>query len=188
MINVQNLIDRYKKVIKSPYSAVTGFLSWGGKQYYAINSDEALNINSQWNKEFITNEEGFVEEYKIGEDQHPYLYFLDIDHTKPVSYEEWIKTMAKEGYPEDRYDLYTTDNPFRVERKYRYKTTDLYPWPWYPDREIKSFTVVRIAPFWTLGEEYEVEETGLITSEDDQTKLWLDEALSFPEFFKPNYK
>lgn len=65
MKNMQEIIDRYKNVIPEGRS-VTGFLMWGGKPYYEINSKKPLSINSITGVEFITNKKGQVQLYDLG--------------------------------------------------------------------------------------------------------------------------
>lgn len=70
------------------------------------------------------------------------------------------------------------------------KTLDnYYPWPWYPEKEIKAFEVIRDFPLFSLGDILEVDEEGLVRSTQDwEMAYWVDQCLDFPEWFKPIYE
>ena len=68
------------------------------------------------------------------------------------------------------------------------KLEEYYPHPWFPDKEIASFIVVRILPNFELKQEYEVEEDGKIYSHNRKTSYTVEDCLEYPEFFEPIYK
>lgn len=63
MKNLQEIIDRYKDQVAFPNQCPTGFLAWGGKQYYRINSIKPISLNSTF-EGFILDRYGRVEEYR----------------------------------------------------------------------------------------------------------------------------
>lgn len=181
MTSLQQIIDRYKDILPRYTSSVMGYLMWGARQYYAINSDEPLLINSQYGVEFITNKEGLVEEYSIIEDVPNTLYYRDEEQTQEVSFDEFYNRFFKSPHTEEEYSeyyhKYTRNNPDRVKFRYRYKTEELYPHPWYPGRDISHFKVIRIMPGLLPGDE--------IVQESYEKEQYY---LQYPEFFKPIYK
>lgn len=171
MKNIQELIDRYKEQTKS---SVMGFLSWGARSFYAINSDVPVNLNMDSNG-FILNEVGLVEEFELNPDANIYIYFADKEHKQQISWEKFNKL---HGLDEDKYEKFAEENPNRARLTYRFPLTEYYPHPWYPEREITGFEVIRILPFYKLGE--------FITYQSyEYTQA---DMLNHPEFFKPHYK
>ncbi len=182
MLNLQEIINRYKDKIDR--SSVMGFLTWGGKPYYRINSDKPISLNSTF-EGFILNKEGFAEEYEILENEESLLYFSDKELTNQISWEEFYNLF---GDNDEIYSNQVISNPNRTKYTRELSLSEYYPHPWFPEKEIISFKCIRIVPFWELNKEYELDEEGLITSEDEETKMWEYECLQYPEFFEPIYK
>lgn len=162
MKNMLEIIDRYKEQLPKNGNSVTGFLHWGGKKYYEINSNDPLSINSKWGVEFITNNKGGVELYSLDE-KIPGIntYFTDDTYEKETKLktEFFIENLSPKTWWGKTIDNY-------------------YPWPWFPDKEITHVEIVRIIPEYTLGSQIEVKNNAML--------LW--KALEYPEFFKPLYK
>lgn len=179
MLNIQQLIDRYKDFLPSYQKSVMGYLSWGGKSYYTINSNVPISLNSDYNG-FILNDEGLVQEYVLN-DEPLYKWYYDEELTSPL---------RDDDFDVDYDDLYRIENENLSTKSYKNTLDKYYPHPYFPNSPIRSFTVIRIMPFWILNKEYLVEEAGgdkYIQSEDIDTIMLKRECLMYPEFFKPNY-
>ena len=64
MKNLEQIINRYKNQLPDYCSSVSGYLMWGGKSYYRINSDKPVRLNSS-SSGFILNPEGKVQQYSL---------------------------------------------------------------------------------------------------------------------------
>lgn len=188
MYNVQQVIDRYKGKIDR-HNNVIGYLSFGGLEYYKINSSKPLSINSDGSTEFLMNEEGQVEHYQILSNVKPKIigyYRLDHDWEKiPVSKEEIATHSEWEKY-EDYHPVYNDES--RCKKWYGETIDKYYFHPYYPLRKISSFEVIRIIPGHLVGsritigkEEFKKEGDVMHTSERVSYYLY------YPEFFKPIY-
>lgn len=183
MFNIVALKNRYKDV-KYGLSSI-------GMGKYLVNSDENINLNSSGDGEYILDENGFVEEFKFDTTVKPSFWYKDEAGTELVSDEYLDSELVKHNF--NVFDgLYLKDNPAYTIRTYRAKPEEYYPHPWYPDKQIIEFECIRMAPYWTYGKKYEVESwfTGdaFIQADDNETRLWVWEALEYPEFFKPIYE
>jgi hypothetical protein len=190
MLHLQGLIDRYKDHLPRYSGSVMGYLAWGGKQYYAINSEEPLSLNSSYGVEFITKD-GLVEEFTINEDVPSILYYLDEAHTQQADWDTWYDKFGQNDDNNERYTKYTVDNPERVSHKYRYTLEQLYPHPWFPEKEIEAFEVIHIMPYAVVGQTYPIHGENSRLGKYALIGLntyYLDELLNYPEFFKPIYK
>jgi hypothetical protein len=136
----------------------------------------------------------FVEEYTPNDDVPPLVWSYDKEGTQIISdaeMEQRLLFLGLENYDNWKSGLACIMNPEYTNRTYNNKLEDYYPHPWYPDKEIESFECIRMSVYWTKGIRYEVfvENDGyLIEGDDHETRVWLSEALDFPEFFKPIYK
>jgi len=163
MLNLKELSERYKDV-------GLGYIRFGGKSYYEINSDIPLSLNSFGGKEgFVLNDKGEVELFDISDKKllkrH---YYSDENWNNEVDYET-----------EEYWDEMTSS-------KWWGKTLDnYYPHPWFPDRKIVAFKLINDIPFFRKGKIFnmycgDIEcNYGVKYSEDD--------CLQLPEFFKPIY-
>jgi len=166
MINLAEIVERYK-------DKGLGYIQWGGKSYHEVNSDTPVFLNSYGgSKGFVMNELGQVQCFDLNDKVLVEReYYADEDLYNKVDYVTpyFWDNMA----PREWWGL-TLDN--------------YYPWPYYPDREIKSFTVVRELPLFDLGGEYEIDSEGTVRSEEDfEIAYFPEQCLKYPEFFKPNY-
>lgn len=164
MKNLKQLCDKY---------GYMGALQWGGKPYHEINSDIPLYLNSySAPKGFILNENEEVEVYCMQE-----------------------KILVKRHYYSD--EEWETEVNFETEHfwdEMGYKTwwgktlDNYYPHPWYPEKEIIAFEVIRNLPYFTVGKTYEVVDDAIQSNEDFELNYWVWQCLEYPEFFKPLYK
>lgn len=169
MKNLQELIERYKN-----YPRI--IIPFSHHFWYEINSDKGLNLNSYGRFDYVLNEAGEVETYELID--APYLYFLD----------------SAEITDEQRDNL-TEDEERRLEIRHDNvikiwgKTLDnYYIHPYYPDKKIKGFEIVKMLPLFELGKVYECDDDGIITSDLDWDLSYLTyQCLDYPEFFKPIY-
>lgn len=186
MYSIQQIINRYKDIVKTGYS-VMGYLSFGAHEFYKKNSDESLNINSNY-EGFITNENGEVELFKYNEDYEIPLepYFRDQEFTIPVTQEEI--------YCENLDYDYTYFRDFKTEEKnsvfkwYDDTIDKYYLHPYYPKKEIKAFEVIRILPGCFVGNVYNIRtinDIPYIFAND--LNFTVKYCLQYPEFFKPLY-
>lgn len=162
------------KQLSEKYNNNLGQLLWGGKDYYRINSDVPVSLNSFGGAQgFVLNEKGEVEEYDINNrvvvKRH---YFLDEDFISDS--EDPTEYFWDETEPSKWWGL-TLDN--------------YYPWPWYPEREIKGFTIIRNLPLFELSQYIELDEEGILrSSEDWELSYTTEQCLNYPEFFIPIYE
>lgn len=162
------------KQLSEKYNNNLGQLLWGGKDYYRINSDVPISLNSFGGAQgFVLNEEGQVEEFdlnnKVLVKRH---YYSDEDWEYPT--EEETEYYWDETEPSMWWGL-TLD--------------DYYPWPWYPEKQIKGFIVIKHIPLFDLHEYCEVKDDYLIRSKEEfEIAYTIDECLKYPEFFKPIYE
>lgn len=78
------------------------------------------------------------------------------------------------------------DNELETAKKtYRLPLSGYYPWPWYPNKEIVSFEIVRLLPGHDIGDRLEIFANCLISN---SLTLNVQECLLLPEFFMPVYK
>lgn len=167
MKNLQQLVERYANK-----SNGLGHIQWGGKDYYEINSNICLSLNSCY-AGFILNDKGQVELYDLNKREvTERVYYSDEDWENKVDYET--------QYFYDRMESI----------KWWGKTLDnYYPWPWYPEKEIIAFEVMRDFPLFSCGDILKVDEEGLVRSVQDwEMAYWVSQCLEYPEFFKPIYK
>lgn len=171
MKNLKELTEKYKDV-------GLGYILWGGKGYYEINSDERLSFNSYGGTQgFVLNDKEEVEIYNLDD---TYVvkrtYYLDENWTQEVFY-------ATENF----YD--ETDC-----RKWWGKTLDnYYPHPWYPEKKILAFETVGNLPFNRKGTIEKVVGEGEnswieLESADGSYDFTVSDCLECPEFFKPIYE
>ena len=174
MKNLKELQEKYSR-----YFNGLGHVSFGGKSYYEINSDKPLNLNSVGGKEgFVLNELGQVELWESRE-HYNYTFFYK---SQEVTEEEFHR-LDDEGVSPD--DLTLQSEP---SKKWWGLTLDnYYPWPYYPDKKIKAFEVIRNIPFFDEGEIYDV-YCGEIKSIDGYIIYTEEECLEYPEFFRPRYE
>lgn len=81
MKSIKDIIERYKDQVPS-YWSVIGFLNWGGKNWFEINSNDPVNLNST-SKEFIKNKKGQIETY----------YYVERVSGRTITVKEWGKTL-----------------------------------------------------------------------------------------------
>lgn len=174
MKNLKELQEKYSR-----YFNGLGHVSWGGKSYYEINSDKPLNLNSYGGKEgFILNELGQVELWEHKE-HYSYTYYYK---GQEVTEEEFHR-LDVEGASDD--DLTLQSEP---SKKWWGLTLDnYYPWPYFTDKKILKFEVVRNIPFFNEGEVYNV-FCGEIIDNEGYIRYSEEQCLEFPEFFKPIYE
>lgn len=181
MINIVELENRYKGIQYSVYHT--------GKGVYLINSDEPISLNRC--NGYVLNELGLVEEYKFVDNEQSSYWARDKAGEMKVSDAEYLEQFRK-GNHVWCDSLHIVDNPAKTIYTYRAKPEDYYPHTWYPDRKIIEFECIRIAPMWMYGKRYEVftdsDGSELIEGDDNETRLWIDEVLNYPEFFKPIYE
>lgn len=183
MNNFQEIINRYSGKIKR--NSVTGYLAWGGKNFYEINSQKELCLNRDY-ESFILNEKGEVEIYEIIDRENGLgmTCYRDPEFTIPITYEE----IDDEGleYEEGYFRNYEEGI-----KKYWGKTLDhYYPHPWYPNKEIKGFEILRELPEVFIGEIIELSYNfydGLFIKISQNIIYSLEKCLKFCEFFRPIY-
>lgn len=163
MINLQELNNRYK-------DTGLGYIRFGGKDYYEINSDKPLSLNSYGGTiGFVLNEQGQVELYDL--DQKVLVkrhYYADEDWNDEVEHETeyfWDEEEALKWWGK------TIDNYF--------------PHPWFPDRKIEAFELVNDIPGFRKGKVFEVVENQIRPA--FSVFYSVDDCLHLPEFFKPLY-
>lgn len=170
MKNLKEISEKYKDV-------GLGYINWGGKKYYEINSNTPLSLNSYGGvKGFILNDEGEVELYDISEKvlikRH---YYSDEEWENEVDYET-----------EHFYDETSS-------KKWWGKTLDnYYPHPYYPEKEIVAFEIMQNLPFNNIGIIEQVVGEGEnswieLESPDGAYDFTVSDCLQAPEFFKPIY-
>ncbi len=171
MVNLKELFERYKDV-------GLGYISFGGKSYYEIDSDIPLSLNSFGGKDgFVLNDEGQVELYDLTDKvlikRH---YYSDENWDNEVDYETkkyWDETEANKLWGK------TLDN--------------YYPHPWYADKKIIAFEIINNLPFNRKGVTVAVnrdKEASWIELETFLSSYHLNtvDCLLTPEFFKPIYE
>ena len=78
------------------------------------------------------------------------------------------------------------DDSLETSKKtYRLPLSAYYPHPWYPNKEIVSFEIVRLLPGHDIGDYIEIFANCLISN---SLTLTVQECLQMPEFFMPVYK
>ncbi len=170
MKNLKELTEKYPKGL--------GQLRWGGKQFYEVNSDIPLSLNSYGGeKGFVLNDKGEVEIFDLNEEVFvKRRYYLDDWLETEVEYETEYFWDEKE--PKTWWGL-TLEN--------------YYPHPYYPEKEIIAFDVVRDLPFNLAGTvETVVGECPNswieLESPDGAYDFTVSDCLLCPEFFRPIYK
>jgi hypothetical protein len=165
MINLKELSERYKDV-------GLGYIRFGGKSYFEINSDIPLSLNSFGGTQgFVLNNKGEVELYDVSDKvlvkRHYYLT------------EDWNE-QDEVDYETEHYWDKTTSN------KWWGKTLDnYYPHRWYPDRKIVAFELVNDIPGFRKGKIFELLDFQIRPT---LTVFYsVDDCLLLPEFFKPIY-
>jgi len=179
MKNLKELQEKYSK-----YTNGLGHIRWGGKEYFEINSDKPLKLNGTTGR-FILNDKGEVQLYEI------------------LPWEEKTKVYTKKGevITEEQFDLETINLTMDEMKVQEYDVTiednvwwgktleNYYPYPYYPDKQIKGFTIMKEIPLFELFEYCDLDEDDLIRSTDDYEIAYTKEqCLNLPEFFKPIYK
>lgn len=162
MIDLKKLSERYKDV-------GLGYISFGSRPYYEINSDIPLSLNSFGGKNgFILNNKGEVELFDISDKvfvkRH---YFLTEDWNDEVDYKTeyyWDETESNKWWGK------TLDN--------------YYPHPWYPNKKITHFQLVNNIPFFRKGEKFAVNMDEI---DCNGIKYSVEDCLENPEFFMPLY-
>lgn len=199
MLNLKQLEERYEGKTNNGQS-VTGHLSWGGKSFYEINSDEPLNLNRDYSG-FILNEQGQVQLFS--DNCIPVrIYYTDNSYL--------ISTKDKTDYYLDSTEYECTWG----------KTLDhYYPHPFYetdkfPEKKIKAFEIIRMMPFCEVGQEIALVKKKTTYSSDTMMKrgiqnmeyyaidiifrhpmgqekhrgmFTVEDCLEYPEFFRPIY-
>jgi len=173
MLNLKELVKRYKDV-------GLGYISFGGKSYYEVNSDTPLSFNSFGGKSgFRLNDKGEVQLFDVSDKvlvkRHYYLN------------EGWNDNEEVEYKTEHFWDE-TTSNKWWGNTLDKY-----YPHPWYPQKEIKSFEVINNLPFNRKGTIEQVIGEGNnswieLESPEGAYDFTVEDCLKCPEFFKPLYK
>src|SRR6187402_2726164 len=177
MKNLKQLQEKYSK-----YSNGLGHIQRGGKSYYEINSDKPLNLNSDFNG-FILNELGQVECYEFFD--ATYKYFMK---GLEISEEDWTRIEDEIKWCSEKEEELQLEIVHDNCRKWRGLTLDnYYPHPYYPEKEVKAFEVIRETPYLEMGEIYEVFCDDLYTPDYDGIKYSVDDCLQYPEFFRPVY-
>jgi hypothetical protein len=175
MLNLKELSERYKDV-------GLGYIKFGGKSFYEINSDTPLQLNSYGGTSgFILNHNNEVQLFEFVEDGCKH-YLKGVQITEVEFYE------LVEYFNDDDLE----DEFLRMEhggtRKWWGKTLDnYYPHPWYPGKEIIAFEIVNNLPFSRKGKIIELSGDGGISLNETVGYSILN-CLSNPEFFKPIYK
>lgn len=151
---------------------------------YPINSYEPVRINKYSSSGYVWKN-GFLEDYKFDDTIQNQMYWSRDEAGEEILTKEEVQALEYEDYE----SLFLHDHRDYCIRKYRYTPNDLYPHPWFPDREIVAFECLTFAPLWEVGKIYEVDKERIIRSELDwETSLWVSQALDYPEFFKPIYE
>ncbi len=170
MINLKELDERYKDV-------GLGYIRFGGKSYYEINSDIPLSLNSFGGKDgFVLNDKGEVELYKLSETEDYKYYFND----REVSCFEYWELEDSGMYDDVSFEI--KDN----NKNWWGKTLDhYYPHPWYPQKKIVAFELVNDIPGFRKGKIFNL-YMGYIEP-NVGVSYSVDDCLQLVEFFKPLY-
>jgi len=173
MLNLKELSERYKDV-------GLGYIHFGGKSYYEVNSDVPLSLNSFGGKGgFVLSVKGEVQLFDASDrvlvKRHYYLT------------EEWNDEDEVDYETEHFWDE-TTSN-----RWWGKTLDDYFPHPWYPEKEIISFELIGNLPFNRKGVIEQVVGEGEnswieLTSPDGAYDFTVSDCLQCPEFFRPLYK
>lgn len=165
MINLKELSNRYKDV-------GLGYIRFGGKSYYEINSDKPLSLNCYGGTiGFVLNDKEQVELYDLSDKRlvkRHYFLTEELNDKDEVDYETeyyWDCTEPNTWWGK------TLDN--------------YYPHQYWPDKKIQAFEIINDIPFFRKGKVFKVEDGGIsITSTVGYS---INNCLSYPEFFKPIY-
>lgn len=184
MLNLKELSERYKDV-------GLGYIRFGGKSFYEINSETPLQLNSYGGtKGFILNDNNEVELFEfINQDYICRLKGIEITKEEFSSLVEYFN----DDELEDEYLSFESTNG---SRKWWGKTLDnYYPHPWFPSKEIVAFELVNNLPFNRKGVIEKVigatnDEGGWIelNTVDGSYDFTVSDCLNSPEFFKPIYQ
>lgn len=165
MLNLKELSERYKDV-------GLGYIRFGGKSYYEINSDISLSLNSfGGSKEFVLNDKEEVELFDISDKvlvKRHYFLIEDWNEEYEVNYETqyyWDETTPNNWWGK------TLDN--------------YYPHPWYPDKKIVAFELINDIPFFRKGKVVKVKNNHITFNLG--VNYSVDDCLHLVEFFKPLY-
>lgn len=171
MLNLKKLSDRYK-------GFGLGYIRFGGKSFYKIESDEPLQLNSYGGSDgFVLNDNDQV--MIINNDDKQYKYFYDGNE------------ISKEEFMSDKYsiddDKLTADIIY--DKCYDETLDKYYPHPWYPNKNILEFEVVNIIPFAKKGDRFKVSDNVIDIRNENSISfsISVEDCLNTPEFFKPLY-
>lgn len=181
MINLQQLVDRYKDVglqeIRFRY-----------RHFYEINSDIPLNLSSHGGSAgFILNDKDCVQIFDIIETDEDYLFFKDGEQI----HRDVFWALVDAGH---RDDIHLERNNIEY---YDGKTLEnYYPHPYFPEKQIIAFEIINNLPFCRIGRIEKVvgfDGDGLsewieIASLDGAYDFTVEDCLNQPEFFKPLYE
>ncbi len=144
MKNLKEIDERYKNQPNG-----LGYLGWGGKSFYEINSDKPLYLNSYGGgKGFVLNNLSEVELFEFFETPHQY-YLKNVELTEDEYY-DILDVIDHDWELEEYIGLKLEHNNCR---KWWGLTLDnYYLHPYYPDRKIVSFEVIRDIPFTKIGD------------------------------------
>lgn len=172
MLDLKKLGERYKDV-------GLGVCRFGGRNFYEVNSDTPLSLNSYGGTMgFVLNDKEEVELFNLSEKvlvkRHYYLT-EDWNDEDEVEYETeyyWDETEPKKWWGK------TLDN--------------YYPHPWYPERKIVAFQLINNVPLHNEGTVFKVKQEIypyiIVTTISGEIYYQLEDCLNCPEFFKPIYE
>lgn len=180
MLNIEEISKRYKCL---------GEIRWGNKNYYEINSDEPLSLNSYGGDDgWLLNDKGEVEIYELIE--APWQYFLKDKEITREEYEDILEEINYDYEKEAEIGLRTEN--FNVKQYWGKTLDNYYPHPWYPNRAIKGFEIVNNLPGAKKGVFIELNNINNMWIEihlcGDILQYSIEDCLDNPEFFKPIYK
>lgn len=175
MLNLKQLVERYPKGL--------GEIRFGSHNYYEIDSDKPLSLNSYGgSKGFVLSKKNEVELFEIIE--APYQFFLGEKEITDEEYYRLCDSVNNNIDEEEKLGLRLEHNNVR---KWWGKTLEnYYPHPYYPEKEVVGFEVISILPYFPKGF-YEVEFDFIKSGVDDTLAYYTSQCLEYPEFFKPIY-
>lgn len=185
-ISIADLEKRYHDEISNPRKrCVTGYLSWGGRRFYELNSDVPYHLNGTYD-DFIKNELGEIQCWESGPEE--YEYFFD---GKLITEKEYNAIWVNEnilGETNDELDFRTDIKLVNTTKYWWGKTLDqYYPHPYFTDKEIIGFKVIRNLPFYKINEIYYLNDDKNLGDDWSEVDYSLADCLKYPEFFEPIY-
>ncbi len=161
MKNLKEVFERYESQ-KGFHCSILVLLNLVSKSFYEINSDKQISLNSNYSG-LILNPEGRAQCYG---GRNNYEIIKEEDKVSDIhNFTDSVKWWGK-------------------------KLENYYLHPYYPDKNILGFQIIRFLPDCKINDFFKLEfdSNGIEVIKVGKHKYTESDCLEYPEFFKPIYK